>query len=940
MQPSEEQAVIAICEKRTQSPLGCVRVAGNLWSQNVLQYASVGHFNHGGNSKDFAGFLHNHIVRPSLEVFRSDRELGGLDATQMGRMQATIMRSALQATTLGLFAASGFPVYGLTEADVLEMEERSLGDSVSLDGPLPHHCFFVAWPTCEQLSNFWGEKDDETSEGEHREYVDGVFVCQAGEGSLQLFFTTKLGDGTPLHAPGPTATVERLWGRSLREAVASALDRADAFGRSAKQMNGANEALRAAIEEASAEGEAIARSAADRIAGAIAYVQRHARTIEGPDQAVEMPIIGYGPAHQARSHFEAMAMALEQGGLPAKRIEAKGGWLDDLSRIEPHEQTAEEKAKLVSLALGAFERVAGRIVHSKRDAASEEYVEPAERAVLEEVILGDDDMVRMLLEELKRKPKEVPFFITALDAMGPQVEDRFRSRVADLCGRTDEATERAREAVQESIRALHRHIADMPKPYQIVGIMSSHPEGPKQRCKLTIMCQRPNTGMSPSFVWDQVEFTHSDPLMMLVLASESLDVGAIGTEPASGERQLHPLYRYHPERYRSTRKYADRAAQEHDRFTEAAKVGKVPRDQLNVANLAAMNEVIGMIFREANEENLRQPLRQRLAEVPDNASHAMKAEIDLFTVISNWRHFGRQIFDFPRKMMDLFAMTDVDEIPCEKVKLPYAIQYVHFGPREDIEIEPGWLVDGAYIEASAEGGWQICVTSVPRNPEDAYRWTSRPEPLFVQRFGEREMGMSLGEAVDYALSDKLAELREKAAKGDGEITEELKESLEEAGLKLPDGLKVVKVFARSAATESETLLRRLPAYKKALRLVVNAMCYVTAYPDDVKDDFPQEAPGRLIRTAATRPGSKDQKKALSKLEQLGFRAVHFCGQALMAKLGSSGVGGSHVVGWTRGHWRNQAWGPKHLLRRLQWIMPFRKGVDQGDAEFGHLYVVT
>jgi hypothetical protein len=915
-----------------------VRVAGNAWSQAVLQFASTGDFNRGGASREFADFLQKAVVLPSLDATRHAGMAGTFPPSQMGRVQAAIMRQGIQATTFGVFAASGFPVYEMTEQDGAQLEEWCVGDSVSLEAPTLHMCFYVAWPTSERLSFFWGEKDEAPGDGEHREYVDGVFVCQAGDGGILLVFTTKLRDGTPLLTPGPQATVEALNGRSLRESFGLAADRADSFSSMAKGMTAANQALKEALEEQASEAEALARAARHRIAGAIAYVQQHGNALEAPVQREEMPITGYGKTHPPKSHFEAMAMSLDQGVLPVTRMVLTADWLDSLPEVAPREQTTEEKAKLVRLAMGAVERVAGKIEHAEAG-DPQEWVEPVERDLLQEVLLGDNEVLLLLLEQLRRRPVKVPLFITTLGAMGEQVAARMRESVAALWGQDAEKIDAWRAAVMESMSALHAHVADMPRPYRIVGIMSSHPEGPEQRCKLTIMCERPAQSLSGSFVWDCIECTHKDPLAMLVVASEGLDLGALGTEKGSGERQLHPLFRYHPERFRSTRKYASEALEHLDRFRAAAAAGKVARERVNDAYLGAMNSVIGMLISELNQENMRQPMRQRAHAGQEAMSQAVNAEINLLTIISAWLQYGRQIFDFPKRMMDMFAMTDIDEIPCEKVKLPHHVQYVHFGPREDIEIEAGWLVDGAYIESMADGGWQVCVTSVPRNPDDAYGWTARPEPIFVQVFGASSMGMSLGEAVDFSLADKLAELREKAAEGDGEITEELGRKFAEEGLEMPAGIKIVKIFAKSAESETAMLMRRLPAYKKALRLVVNAMCYVTAYPDDVKDAFPSGAPDRILKTASLRIGSKEQKKALSKLEQLGFRAIHFCGQALLAKLGGE-EGWSRGAGWTRGHWRNQAWGPKHSLRRLQWIMPFRTGVDDGNPEFGHLYMVT
>jgi hypothetical protein len=42
---------------------------------------------------------------------------------------------------------------------------------------------------------------------------------------------------------------------------------------------------------------------------------------------------------------------------------------------------------------------------------------------------------------------------------------------------------------------------------------------------------------------------------------------------------------------------------------------------------------------------------------------------------------------------------------------------------------------------------------------------------------------------------------------------------------------------------------------------------------------------------------------------------------------------------TRGHWRNQPYGPKRSLRKLKWIAPFIRGAHLGEAPAGHNYDV-
>jgi hypothetical protein len=940
MTPHEEQVVMGLCKKRRESPVGSVRVAGQFWAQSVLQFVSRGHFNQGGATKEFAEFQQEYLLKPALETLRWEHSAGDIDEDAAAHTQSSLLRSALQATTFGLYAASGFPTYALEARDVSALEDRAVGDLPILTGKLPHMCFFVSWPADERLSVFWGESAEVSASGAQREYVDGAFVNSADpDGTLQLLFTSRLGDGTPLSAPGPTATIEKVSGRSLREALSSAMEDVSRLWKGLS-LKSANKALKQALEDDADEGEGIARAACHRLAGAIAYVQSNATAIEGPTLDREMPIVGYGRAHEPSSHFERMVQALEDGYLPVTRIDANAVWSADMARLERRPQADAERAKLARFAVGKLARVAGRIEYATDEVDPEECVEPVERASLEEALLGDEAMMKALLTELKTRPNEVSLVLLGLKAMGSQVADRFRLRVEHLAGGGESVAGGWRRAVQDSLSGLNAHIADMPRPYEIVGIMTSHPEGPQLRCKLTIACQRPPSPMTPSFNWDEIECTHEDPTLLLLLASEGLDVGALGQAEPSQERQLHPLFRYHPERYASTRRYANQAAQQQDRWNKSQRDPSLTKERILEGQLEVMNAVAGMIVKEANDVNLRKPMRSRLKDDPDSMSAVMNAEMEMVNMVGNWRRWGRQIFDFPSRMMDLFAMTDVDGIPCANVKLPYNVQYLHFGPRMEIEIEPGWLVDGAYVEARAHGGWKVCVTSAPKDPEAAYGWTSKPEPMYVQVFGEREMAMSLAEAVDYALSDELAELKKKAAQGDGEITEELQAAFRDEGLELPTNLRVVKVYALSAASETSTLMRRLPQYKKALRLVVNAICYVTAYPEDVKDELPNGAPERLVKTAGLKLGSKDQKKAISKLEQLGFRPVHFCGREFVSRVRLGADGQLRGPGWTRGHWRNQAWGPKLTLRRLQWIMPYRTGVDEGDAEFGHLYLVT
>lgn len=73
---------------------------------------------------------------------------------------------------------------------------------------------------------------------------------------------------------------------------------------------------------------------------------------------------------------------------------------------------------------------------------------------------------------------------------------------------------------------------------------------------------------------------------------------------------------------------------------------------------------------------------------------------------------------------------------------------------------------------------------------------------------------------------------------------------------------------RLAKERLEQVDRRHPVYRAALQLVVNALCYMTAYPDDITSVWPQGTPVSLKEKADNGQG-KEAMRAKSKLAALG-----------------------------------------------------------------------
>lgn len=133
--------------------------------------------------------------------------------------------------------------------------------------------------------------------------------------------------------------------------------------------------------------------------------------------------------------------------------------------------------------------------------------------------------------------------------------------------------------------------------------------------------------------------------------------------------------------------------------------------------------------------------------------------------------------------------------------------------------------------------------------------------------------------------------------------------------------------------------KRFPVYRESLRLIVNALCFITAYPEDIEVQWPQATPKKLLsKTVGT---FRESRRTKSKLASLGYIPIHLCGLKIRKIAAEeSAFPKKPIQGhWRRGHWRNQAHGPKLQLHKLIWIMPVMVNTTDEPA-MGHLYLAS
>lgn len=426
----------------------------------------------------------------------------------------------------------------------------------------------------------------------------------------------------------------------------------------------------------------------------------------------------------------------------------------------------------------------------------------------------------------------------------------------------------------------------------------------------------------------------------LVLEAHDADVKPGATVIRPRDLASVPMFEFHPQRYRGLYPAAKLVAQAGMKSSGRG----FTQDVMDVAAQAYMS----------SQQQLFSRTRIRRSVASKGRSDMDMIQLSMF--YADFHHGGKQIFDFPKEMSEMFMRTDVDGIPLEAINLPYSSMYLHFGRQDQLEVEDGWAPDGAYVAMIGDAEnkvLQFCLTFAPLDPRSYEFFTETPEPCYIQTMNAEQMKIGVGEAVDAVVAERIARLKNEVAHGSSEV----RNVLEDMALELQDDdlLHATDSTHRFAAEELEKLPGRHRSWVAMLRLVVNGLAYLSAYPGDWAEQIGgggSTPPPWAITSEIDSGNHKRAQKAKSRLAELGYTAIHFCGVRLRnIGFGStprqSGVGdkgSAEAWTWVRGHWRRQAHGPQWSLHRLRWQMPYKRTIDSSEdlevAGRGHVYIVS
>jgi hypothetical protein len=372
---------------------------------------------------------------------------------------------------------------------------------------------------------------------------------------------------------------------------------------------------------------------------------------------------------------------------------------------------------------------------------------------------------------------------------------------------------------------------------------------------------------------------------------------------------MNKLERFHPERYRLTRPFS-------------RQISTIYRSNTNIGHAATtecFQAVADCIVN--NHNNL--PFNQRTTD-----TRSLMKEISVAMHYASFYIHGRQIFHFNDEISEQFRRTDIDEIKVGSLVFPYDVFYMSFGKQLDLGLDGVSYIDGAYISVVGHGNLQIVLTTVQDDYSSGNSWILQPEKYYYLSLSLEERNANVGEVADKALQEDLEERQKDYLANEPSLME-----LEE--------VRIVNRRPETLKTELKEVNNGYSVFLEALKLVINGLCYISAYREDIEVRYPDDAPSDLLDKLQNPRKPKEVQRTTSKLTSMGYTKINYCGKAFERLKNKDQKTKEVKTHWRRGHWRNQPYGSGLLEKKLVWIMPVIVRQDRSESldKLGHIYMV-
>lgn len=287
--------------------------------------------------------------------------------------------------------------------------------------------------------------------------------------------------------------------------------------------------------------------------------------------------------------------------------------------------------------------------------------------------------------------------------------------------------------------------------------------------------------------------------------------------------------------------------------------------------------------------------------------------------ISEFLRGGKNIFHLEKELLGLFEKTDVSNLVLKDINLPYDSCYIYFAEARletpDYDYENQQYLHHKNGDAAGQG--------IP--VEGAYvNWFHSIAGLTL----EIELVTSLNDGngiLSYAMSFHDTEtgslIRQLESTIHNNPFQDINELADRRWLRRVDNDKLQYKKLKEDWTPDAKNIAWETVAKKALSLIFNALIYLSSNDSDTEDSYPDYCPQKLVRKTKS-DNKKEADRAISKLDNMGYRTVKFLGRRLKRSFTHQITDKNVLTHWRRGHWRRQPYGKKtKALAKLVWIKP-------------------
>jgi hypothetical protein len=284
------------------------------------------------------------------------------------------------------------------------------------------------------------------------------------------------------------------------------------------------------------------------------------------------------------------------------------------------------------------------------------------------------------------------------------------------------------------------------------------------------------------------------------------------------------------------------------------------------------------------------------------------------TALADFFNGGQVVFHITPALKEAFRHSELGDATARDLKFPFKDSYIHLGTEPGLVFNGGRTqLEGVFLsEKNHKDGKSVSVTLVGSLLTPPVHWGERGMETFTFHFGSDEMDMPLLDGARKHLEhhgrDPLAD-----------------ESLSDLSEFDNEGKKRILESWNSQAEDRRLHRENIPVVLECVRMVANALLYVSQYPDDMADDYQDGFPAGF-REKIERSQGKTLERNLSKARNCGFTLIKRVGgvfERAMQKEESASGSDSPSPHMRRAHWRRQAFGAGLTQRKLIWIRAAR-----------------